>query len=71
MSNVERMREASGNVESNSKLVAFLYLLMRDHLAVGVVESIMLEVSADSMPITYTNGWLAQHCLDIEKRLNE
>jgi hypothetical protein len=71
MNNVERMREASGHVESSSKLVVFLYLLMRDHLPVGEIERIMLEVSADSMPVTYTNGWLAQHCKDIEKRLNE
>lgn len=37
------MRERSGSINSNSKLVSFLYLLMRDHLPAGVIEEIIRD----------------------------
>ena len=63
------MRKVSGKVDSDSKLVSFLYLLMRDHLPAGVVEGIIQEVTIDSTPVQFTNGWLASYSKDIEERL--
>jgi len=41
---ISSLRERSGQVESDDPLVSFLYQLMRDHLAPGVVEELMGEV---------------------------
>lgn len=62
-----RMRVASGSVNSNNKLVAFLYLLIRDHLPSGIVEEIALNI--DNTSFDFTNGWLAEHAKDLAKRL--
>jgi hypothetical protein len=63
----ESMRERSGKVQYNSRLVGFLYDLMRDHVPPGVVEN-LLDQQANP-DITYTNGWLAQYANDIAQRL--
>jgi len=62
------LRERSGHIEINSKLVSFLYQLMRDHLATGSVEQLVRE-SEDESEVTYTNGWLANYAEDLAKRL--
>lgn len=67
----KRMREVSGHVNSNSKLVCFLYLLMRDELALGAVEKLVQESTLDKGETLFTNGWLANYSKDIEKRLLE
>lgn len=63
------LRERSGTVRINSKLVSFLYELMRDHVPPGVVE----ELVQDSFDpdVTYTNGWLATYAEDLAKRLGD
>jgi len=68
----KKMRKRSGDVTSRSKLVSFLYILMRDHLPAGEVEDIMLH-DVDVLPkdenCSYTNGWLARYAEDLAKRL--
>lgn len=64
-----RLREGSGNVTNNSKLVCFLYMLMRDEVPVGVIERLLLEVSSNT--IMYTNGYLANYAENIAIRLND
>lgn len=64
------LREASGSVTINSKLVSFLYVLMRDHLPTGDVESLIRE-SEDDPDVTYTNGWLAKYAENLANRLGE
>lgn len=64
---IARLREASGNVEITSRLVSFLYELMRDHLPPGTVEGIVQTCSDPS--VQYTNGWLARYAEDVAKRL--
>lgn len=66
---IKRMREASGHVTDDRPLVSFLYLLTRDHLPVGTVET-MLD---DCRPLrsTFTNGWLATWAKDAAGRLQE
>lgn len=53
------MRAASGRVDSNEKLVVFLYLLCRDHLAMGEVEEMIDRVGSHDGTCQFTNGWLA------------
>lgn len=61
------LRQRSGEINVDSKLVSFLYELMRDHLPPGQVEAI---VRASQEPdCQYTNGWLAQYAQDLANRL--
>lgn len=65
---VERMREASGAVKDDDKLVCFIYSLGRDHLSLGDIEGIMSELRGNSEYV-YTNGWLARYAQDVANRL--
>lgn len=62
-----RLREASGSITINSKLVSFLYQLMRDHVPAGEIESLMMNSSEPD--VLYTNGWLAKYAEYIANRL--
>lgn len=64
-----RMRRESGRVNSESKLVEFFYLLLRDYLPAGQVEEIMIKITGGERQ--YTNGWLAQLAENIATRLTE
>jgi hypothetical protein len=65
-----KLRVSSGSVQINSRLVSFLYELMRDHLPPGVVEEIVR--ASDSEPnVVYTNGWLAQYAEHLANRLKD
>jgi hypothetical protein len=71
MSTSERPGGYAQAVESDSRLMAFLYILMRDHLPPGVVEGIMVdhvEVAA-GMQHMYSNDFLAAYAYEIEQRL--
>jgi hypothetical protein len=64
------LRKDSGGIKDTSKLVSFLYQLMRDNLPTGDVEKIMTEIDKEQgKEIRYTNGWLAQYAKNIAKRL--
>ncbi len=65
----DSLRERSGTVQINSKLVSFLYELMRDHLPPGTVEE-LVRASSES-DVTYTNGWLALYAQDLANRLKD
>ncbi len=63
-----RLRLASGNIViDNNRLVQFLYELLRDHVAFGIVEELVLSTTTEKT--AYTNGWLAQYAVDLAKRL--
>lgn len=68
-------RVRSGEVNSDDSLVAFLYVLMRDHLTPGLVEEIILNHVAVGGPTPwsperqFTNGWLASYAKDVAERL--
>jgi hypothetical protein len=65
---VLRMREESGTVKTDDKLVMFLYLLARDWVPTGTIDEIVdYKVPASG---TFTNGWLAQWAQDVVKRLH-
>ena len=64
----KRLREASGSVNSKSKVVSFMYLLGRDHLPLGTIEEIMMQCKTDEIT-EFSNGWLADYAKDIAKRL--
>ena len=66
----ERMREASGMVEDDSRLVEFLYLLMRDSTVIGTVENLVSEVETTPCGGSlFTNGWLANYAKYLAARL--
>lgn len=63
-----RMRKASGAVDDDRSLVAFLYLLARDGLSLGEVEKLVDEAGRAGGG-QFTNGWLAQWAQDAAARL--
>lgn len=63
------MRQRSGTVVIHSRLVSFLYQLMRDHVTPGIIEEIALQ--SEDPDITYTNGWLAKYAEDLANRLKD
>ncbi len=63
----DALRDASGSIVSDSRVVCFLYSLMRDHLPVGVLERLVRET--EEQPLTYTNGWLALYAQNLALRL--
>jgi hypothetical protein len=66
------IRKRTGNVGSSSKLVSFLYELMRDHVAAGVVEKIMFNLSMEKTKhLKFCNGHLAKYAKDVARRLGD
>jgi len=67
------MREASGNVQSECKLTSFFYELLRDHVTISDVESLVRRVISEPAGVNYvyTNGWLAKYAENVVKRLRE
>lgn len=61
------LRERSGEININSKLVGFLYELMRDHLPAGEVEKLVRK--CQDPEIEYCNGYLAKYAEDLANRL--
>jgi len=62
------LKNRSDNVVSDDKLVAFLYLLLRDHVVGGDIELIMKQLEkADGFE--YTNGYMAAYAINIAERL--
>lgn len=61
------LRERSNSIRLNSKLISFLYELMRDYLPAGEVE--ILVQKSQEPDCLYTNGWLAKYAEDLAKRL--
>lgn len=54
---------------SDSKLVAFLYLLLRDEMTAGSLEAIVTDLDLTKGPYTLSNGYVAGHAMDLAKRL--
>ena len=63
------LRKRSGTVKYKSKLVSFLYELIRDHVPAGVIEGVVHN-STLNPDVTYTNGHLANYAQDIAARLS-
>jgi hypothetical protein len=63
------IREVSGEVRSTSRLVSFLYSLMRDHLPCGVVEELVKGATPDKETL-YSNGWLASYAEHLANRIS-
>ena len=66
------MRVASGQVNHESPLVAFLYLLARDAVALGDIEDLVRSAIIDAdedKTQRFTNGWLAEWAIYTAARL--
>ena len=65
----KHLRKASGNVRIRSRLVSFLYQLMRDELPAGKVAKLFLD--SQDPDVVYTNGYLARYAEYIAKGLSK
>jgi hypothetical protein len=63
------LRIKSGEVNFNSKLISFLYELMRDHLPPGIVEKLVQD--SQESDVYYANGWLAKYAENLASRLED
>lgn len=68
-SNTTRMRKTSRTVRDMDKMVLFIYLLGRDYLPLGEIETIMKSIPPEEKESIFTNGWLANYARDVSKRL--
>lgn len=66
---VRRMREASGNIISEDRLVHFFYLLCRDHIVPGEVERLIRQVEECKVEMHFTNGWIARYAQNLRDRM--
>lgn len=63
------IRGRSGRVNSTDKVVCLLYLLLRDTMPAGQLESIVASLEKDH-EFLFSNGWLAEYAIDLRERLN-
>lgn len=64
------LAERSGNVTHEGLMVNFLYELMRDHLATGIIEGLVRNCElGKGKQKYYSNGWLAEYARDVCSRL--
>lgn len=67
----KHIRERSGEVNSNDPLVAFLYILIRDHVLPGDLEAIMKNMlPKEGDEALFCNGWIATYAKDLAERLS-
>lgn len=62
------MLERSGNISTTDPLATFFYLLSRDVVPWGKIEE-CARMALDGKEHVFTNGWSAQHCIDLARRL--
>lgn len=55
-------------ITERARLIDFLYILARDHLPVGTLESIMFD-QVDTEPSSYCNCYLEEYARDLADRL--
>lgn len=56
-------------LETKDRAAAFLYLLMRDHVTPGKVEQILEELQSAPATLILSNGFLAEHAVEVAKKL--
>ncbi len=66
------LRQESGSINNHRQIVAFLYILMRDHITPGTIESLVTQSNNPlGKELLFTNGWLAQYAENIANRITE
>lgn len=64
------IRLESGELDDNQRIIAFLYILVRDHIPPGILEEILTNhvlVHDEDDIVEYTNGWLLEYVRDVAK----
>jgi hypothetical protein len=64
----EDLREASGAMGSENRLVCLLYLLMRDYVTPGEMEEMVRETEKHKS-YNFSNGWLAKYAIHLQGRV--
>jgi len=67
---MENLRDKSGNVSFRCGITEFIYVLIRDHINVGIIENILLK-HINGKKNKYTNGWLAKYSNYVAEKLKE
>jgi hypothetical protein len=63
------IRQRSGTINSDDRVVALLYILLRDgDVAPGRLEEVVQGMDAVQV-YQYSNGWIARYALDVAERL--
>lgn len=65
------MRTRTGEVDDDRRLVAFLYLVARDHVVPGALEELLENLARADGPFEFTNGHLARYAQDVAARLTD
>ena len=66
----DALRLRSGSVDTNDRLVEFLYEVMRDHINPGRMEMLVRNcVASGDREVRFTNGYLARYAEDLARRL--
>lgn len=69
---IKRMRKKSGSIDDNRLLVDFIYIIGRDYIPLGKIESIMLMIDKGKKTKSeFSNGWLAEYAQDVAERLSK
>lgn len=63
------LRKASGSMKTDSKLISFLYELMRDEVTPGRVEEILQKSLFEDGTIELSNGWLGKYAGYVASKL--
>jgi len=59
-----------GALQADSRLQAFLYVLMRDHVTPGTLGSVMEQIiSMEKDDMVMTNGWLGMYAGELAEIL--
>lgn len=66
----QELFQISGEVCSTNPWVSLLYLLLRDDVQPGRLESLVSELEINGwVPTRFTNGWLAQYAVHLVSRM--
>lgn len=66
-----KMAQSSGGYSSDSPLLMFLFLLMRDFLPTSKVEQLVRDCGIASDGMKYSNAYLAKYAADLAFRLTD
>lgn len=66
---IAAMRQRSGSFNSMDPLTALFYVLMRDQMPAGELETLVKDACRVTEICAFTNGWLATYAQDLAVRI--
>ena len=66
----DELKEQSGNLTTHDRLVTFLYMLMRDYITPGDIQSILFNDIIDQpKEMELSNGWIGKYAEYVASKL--